>query len=112
MGVLAAVPEHLGHDRQEGGPQRPPLAPDLAAAHRVAARAREARARALEGGGRTAAAAALAARALHEGAARCSEVRCFQKALSLACPPALPFPVRELAASPSEKPKPLGCLGM
>merc|ERR1711964_295559 len=67
--LLAAVPQHPGHDREEGGPQRAPLAADLAAAHRVAARACEARARALEGGRRAAAAAAPAAGVVHEGAA-------------------------------------------
>merc|ERR1712097_221002 len=65
--LLAAVPEHPGHDREEGGPQRAPPAPDLAAAYRVTARAGEARARALEGGRRTAATAASAACFVHEG---------------------------------------------
>merc|ERR1711964_386875 len=69
VALLATVPQHPGHDREEGGPQRAPLAADLAAAHRVAARAGEARARALEGGRRTAAAAAPAAGVVHEGAA-------------------------------------------
>merc|ERR1712098_607475 len=65
--LLSALPQHSGHDREEGRPQRAPPAPDLAAAHRIAARAREARARALEGGRGAAAAAASAARAVHEG---------------------------------------------
>merc|ERR1712146_388488 len=94
--VLAALPQHLGHDRQEGGPQRAPPAPDLAAAHRVAARTREARARALEGGRRAAAAAAAAARPVHEGAA-CSEVRLLA---SLPCFfPCLPYRLVHLATS-------------
>merc|ERR1712025_1150515 len=75
--LLSALPEHPGYDRQEGGPQRSAPPPDLSAAYRVAARAGEARARALEGGGRAAAAAAIAARPLHEGAS------CGQHAISL-----------------------------
>merc|ERR1711881_803798 len=35
--VLAEVPQHSGHDREEGGPQRAAVAADLAAAHRVPA---------------------------------------------------------------------------
>merc|ERR1712182_44759 len=60
--------QHPGHDREEGRPQRVATAADLAAAHRVAARAREAREGALEGGSREAAAAAPAASTLDEGA--------------------------------------------
>merc|ERR1712078_120768 len=65
--VLAAVPQHPGHDREEGGPLRLAAPPDLAAAHRVAAGAREARARAVERGGGAPPAAAFAARALLVG---------------------------------------------
>merc|ERR1712182_146908 len=65
--LLAAVPQHPGHDREEGRPLRAAPHPDLAAAHRVAAGAREARARVVERGGGASPAAAFAARALLEG---------------------------------------------
>merc|ERR1711959_359486 len=69
--VLAAVPQHPGHDREEGGPLRLAAPPDLAAAHRVAAGARETRARVVERGGGAPPAAAFAARALLEGQRGC-----------------------------------------
>merc|ERR1712118_283550 len=52
---------------EEGGPFRVASPPDLTAAHRVAAGACEARARAVERGGGAPPAAAFAARALLEG---------------------------------------------
>merc|ERR1739847_107633 len=60
-----------GHYREEGGPLCPAPPPDLAAAHRVAAGAREARARVVERGGGAPPAAAFAARALLEGQRGC-----------------------------------------
>merc|ERR1712013_249650 len=65
--LLSTFPQHPGHDRQEGRPQCPALVADLAAAHRVAAGACEARARALEGGGGPSSAAAAAVGLVHEG---------------------------------------------
>merc|ERR1712139_91908 len=73
--LLAAVPQHPGHDREEGGPLRAAPPPDLAAAHRVAVGAREARARVVERGCGAPPAAASAARAFLEGQRGCKRHR-------------------------------------
>merc|ERR1712182_102742 len=85
--VLAAVPQHPGHDREEGGPFRVASPPDLTAAYRVAAGACEARARAVERGGGAPPAAAFAARALLEGQRGCKRHhRTGRSAVGARCP--------------------------
>merc|ERR1712196_722920 len=93
--LLAAVPQHPGHDREEGRPLRAAPPPDLAAAHRVAAGAREARARVVEGGCGAPPAAAVAVGSLPEGQRGCKRHhRSGRSAVGAWCSPSWPESVK------------------
>merc|ERR1712118_88980 len=92
--LLAAFPQHPGHDREEGRPLRVAPPPDLAAVHRVAVGAREARARVVEGGCGAPPAAAFATGSLLEGQRGCKRhCRSGRSAVGSWCPPSWAKPV-------------------